>query len=333
MSLGENIQKYRKGLDLSQEELGQKLLVSRQTISLWEKDQTVPTIDNLMRLKEVFGVSVDEILGFETEIQSEEKKPKEAYKFGPSKEDLKEVYRSQKKIAYKFIVLTLLLSITIILFCIITSAPDIIKGVSIGVFFAFAVALAAWMRLYNRNWKKSIDKASKTTYEYLIYEDHFMLRTYRNNEKIDQSKCYFSDIEQLRQLGKWLSFQIGGKLFILRKNDLQENSAFFSFMYNHPNKTIDNTHFNKWRTISAALVAVLWLLLLAVGFVIIVLMKNHIIFPNDLWLCYLPLPVPIASIVFGFLLKSKGYDGRLNIGMGIIITIGLIILGSLSFLY
>lgn len=37
MTVGEKIQKYRKDLDLSQEELGQKLLVSRQTISLWKK--------------------------------------------------------------------------------------------------------------------------------------------------------------------------------------------------------------------------------------------------------------------------------------------------------
>lgn len=62
MTIGESIQKFRKTLELSQEELGQKLNVSRQTISLWEKDQTMPTIDNLMRLKEIFGVSVDKIL-------------------------------------------------------------------------------------------------------------------------------------------------------------------------------------------------------------------------------------------------------------------------------
>lgn len=63
MTVGERIQALRKNLGLSQDELGQRLLVSRQTISLWENDQTVPTIDNLKRLKEIFGVSVDEILG------------------------------------------------------------------------------------------------------------------------------------------------------------------------------------------------------------------------------------------------------------------------------
>ncbi len=62
MTIGESICKYRKEQRLSQESLGKKLLVSRQTVSLWETDQTVPTIDNLIRLKEIFGVSIDEII-------------------------------------------------------------------------------------------------------------------------------------------------------------------------------------------------------------------------------------------------------------------------------
>ena len=71
MTLGNRIQQCRKALDLSQEELGQKLLVSRQTVSLWEKDQTLPSIDNLTRLKEIFGISVDELLGVETAVPAD----------------------------------------------------------------------------------------------------------------------------------------------------------------------------------------------------------------------------------------------------------------------
>ena len=70
MTIGESIMKKRKDLGLSQEELAEKLLVSRQTISLWEKDQTQPTIDNLMRLKEIFGVSIDRLLGAEEEKET-----------------------------------------------------------------------------------------------------------------------------------------------------------------------------------------------------------------------------------------------------------------------
>ena len=65
MNIGENIFNLRKFKGMSQEELAHKLLVSRQTISLWETNQTLPTIDNFLRLKEIFGVSVDRILSAE----------------------------------------------------------------------------------------------------------------------------------------------------------------------------------------------------------------------------------------------------------------------------
>ena len=62
MTIGERIQYYRKKTGLSQEELGSKSFVSRQTVSLWKMDKTMPTIENLMLLKDLFKISVDDIL-------------------------------------------------------------------------------------------------------------------------------------------------------------------------------------------------------------------------------------------------------------------------------
>lgn len=63
MTLGEKILKYRKQAGLSQEELADKMYVTRQSISLWETDQTTPTLDNLIMLAEIFAVSLDELCG------------------------------------------------------------------------------------------------------------------------------------------------------------------------------------------------------------------------------------------------------------------------------
>ena len=82
MTIGEKIQYYRKQKGLSQEELGQLLTVSRQTVSQWETGQTSPTVDNLVRLKEVLGISVDELLSSGDEVQEEalqENPPLERY--------------------------------------------------------------------------------------------------------------------------------------------------------------------------------------------------------------------------------------------------------------
>lgn len=62
MKLGKKIQHYRKKRALSQEALGKQLFVTRQTVSLWEKDQTLPSLDNIVRLADIFGITVDELL-------------------------------------------------------------------------------------------------------------------------------------------------------------------------------------------------------------------------------------------------------------------------------
>ena len=65
MTIGEIILKLRKEKGISQEELAEKMYVTRQTVSQWETNQTSPTIENLVRLKSVFGVSVDSLLSGE----------------------------------------------------------------------------------------------------------------------------------------------------------------------------------------------------------------------------------------------------------------------------
>ena len=62
MSLGNKILKLRKKEGLSQEELGNKINVTRQTISNWELDETSPNPEQLKRLSRELHVSIDELL-------------------------------------------------------------------------------------------------------------------------------------------------------------------------------------------------------------------------------------------------------------------------------
>ena len=62
MNFGEKLTNLRKSKNLSQEELAEKLNVSRQTISKWELDQTVPDTENLMNIATFFDTTVSELL-------------------------------------------------------------------------------------------------------------------------------------------------------------------------------------------------------------------------------------------------------------------------------
>lgn len=62
MTLGQNILELRKKKGLSQEQLGEKINVTRQTISNWELEETSPNPTQLKLLSQTLEVSVDELL-------------------------------------------------------------------------------------------------------------------------------------------------------------------------------------------------------------------------------------------------------------------------------
>lgn len=62
MSLGEKIREQRKKAGLSQEQLAEKLNVSRQAITKWETENGIPDIANLVAISDEFGLSLDELI-------------------------------------------------------------------------------------------------------------------------------------------------------------------------------------------------------------------------------------------------------------------------------
>lgn len=62
MTLGTNIQRLRKEHNLSQGDLADALDISRQSVSKWETDTSTPDLDKLLKLSEIFNVSLDELI-------------------------------------------------------------------------------------------------------------------------------------------------------------------------------------------------------------------------------------------------------------------------------
>ena len=63
VKVGMRISEHRKRLGLSQGELADKLYVTRQALSKWENGLSVPSLDALSYMSDLFGVSFEEILG------------------------------------------------------------------------------------------------------------------------------------------------------------------------------------------------------------------------------------------------------------------------------
>lgn len=73
MSLGNSLFSARKKSSLSQEEVAEKLGVSRQTISKWELDETLPDIRQSKELSVLYHITLDELVNFDIEVKEIEK--------------------------------------------------------------------------------------------------------------------------------------------------------------------------------------------------------------------------------------------------------------------
>lgn len=62
MILGEQIKKHRILLNMTQEDLCQKLNTTRQTVSKWEKNMIEPDINTLLKLSNIFDISLNELI-------------------------------------------------------------------------------------------------------------------------------------------------------------------------------------------------------------------------------------------------------------------------------
>lgn len=80
MEVSTQIKKYRSDMKLSQEELAEKVYVSRQTISNWETGKNYPDIHSLLLLSLLFNVSLDQLIKGDVEVMEERIKETEIKK-------------------------------------------------------------------------------------------------------------------------------------------------------------------------------------------------------------------------------------------------------------
>lgn len=72
VNVGNKISELRKENQLTQDDLAEKLFITRQALSKWERGDSVPSIDTLIELTKIFKVSVDELLCLNEEISIDE---------------------------------------------------------------------------------------------------------------------------------------------------------------------------------------------------------------------------------------------------------------------
>jgi transcriptional regulator with XRE-family HTH domain len=108
MKLKQRLSEYRKASGISQEEAAEKLNVSRQTIGRWEQGRTIPSMENMAKLSELYNVPLENLVQDVYELHSPSNK-KEALL--QSEESVK---LNSRKIAPPIILAMVILVVTVV---------------------------------------------------------------------------------------------------------------------------------------------------------------------------------------------------------------------------
>lgn len=334
MTVGERLQQYRKNLGLSQEELGQRLLVSRQTVSQWETDQTMPTLENMMRLKEVFGVSIDTILC--NDDVSPEETPLESYQFSFSDEEIK-AFHQNRMFTFLWKPLLLLFLFLFVVFSAILSGDFSADARYLLIVIWFILFVSFIVRfLTARKMQKQIDQEiASHTYEYHFYQNYFTMRICKQSSLSSFNIIPYSTVERIRNAAgfTFVYYNRNCSYTLLRADDLQQDSVIFRLLQGTSKKGIYKRaplwlNNLSWVAFILAIVSLpLWLLLFS--FVVSNTdPSNYRAFPV-IWTMLVSLSFPVASIVLGCILKSKKLIYKKNLVVGIIMASIILLYGTM----
>lgn len=271
-------------------------------------------------------MAMDEVLDLANEERPTEPEPRETYQVRYTKAEFREIDRLLRRSSYEK---PLLIFLLVFLFF-RPSGPVVLVVIAAVVL----LPLLGWVfrrKSADRDREERLDRICASTYEYQIFDDHISATICHDGEET-RARFDFADIERIEQLDKWLLVHSGGTSYIIRKNELQENSVIYSFMYQNPAKVKKITLLDRWRIISILLFIASLLSIWGALTLVAVVSEANGLFVENMWLFFVMTPIPIASIMFGRVLKKKGYPYKKNIIVGIVMTLLLCVYGAFIFI-
>ncbi|MBQ7343401.1 MAG: helix-turn-helix transcriptional regulator [Clostridia bacterium] len=231
MVVSEKIQLYRKKAGLSQEELARMLFVSRQTVSLWETGQTLPTIDNLIRLREIFGVSLDAILCDDTgeadnTVDALVDQPSFEYSVSYTEEE-----RERIKRAYVMPRYTVSAIISVLIAVILVLAPRIHGAfiLSLGVLLAL-LTVALTVCVYETvNYDKRVGVSYSLRALLKLYEEHAVAEYIDEvGDTVCLTRSNISDLRLDTRVSGYIGVCLGGKTVYVSEGEVEDGAYLCS---------------------------------------------------------------------------------------------------------
>lgn len=344
VSIGETIYKFRKQAGLSQEELAYKMNVTRQSVSLWETDQTVPSLESLKMLSEIFAVSLDELCGTpakDVETTSPQAPEKEEYlacvqtKYTP--ELVKYINRMSAKRFFIINIVGIILSMWMGVGIVFSDADNTALIAPIILIILFATLLIRMSLLLKKRTAEFVKLFPQGVVTVKLFQDYFAVESI--SDKTDsKATIRYSDIKKVINAEKCILIYYGNTVVPIEKNQPEINYDLILKLFNVPS----NNGASQSKMIKALLLAAFILSLLSIFMALITVGISVSLsplpdfpynMPEYMWVFFVFIPLPLASAVLGIVFYAKNYRCKKNIVAGIIKCALLAIFGSFTFAF
>ena len=336
MDLGNKILEYRKKAGLSQEELGYKLNVTRQSVSLWENNQAQPSLENLIALSKIFNVSISELCGENNEIKNENDDINDAL-FKASVNYNEQIYcNAYISFYFKHLIINccaILLSI-FILVGILASETD--NGFAVIPVLCIIVFVSYILRVFNNIKKLSKDAVKlkpNLKVEYSFFDNYFVMNSKSDNSISTYNKKY-SEIQTKTQDSEYIYLTFDGVFTVIDKKTCEGHNDRLMELIGLKR---ENNSIKKKIKVLLLVSFILSLISIYFALMIVAISVNNSPLPDfplsmaeHMWKFFIIVPIPLASIILGFIYLKKGYKCKKNIIAGIIMTGLLCIFGSFT---
>ncbi|MCH5180338.1 MAG: helix-turn-helix transcriptional regulator [Erysipelotrichales bacterium] len=339
MTLGEKIFELRKSRGISQEELANSLNVTRQSISLWETNQTVPSLDNLMEISNLFNVTLDELCGCDNKSKSLNESKEIKTGFFSSGEIIytKDIYER----ALKFSLRKAYICSGVILSALILIIFSIIKMFILVPFFIGVIVLALYIRfkkVVRINANNQVGCRPNAILRYWFFDDHFEINSKSDCSSSMYSKRYY-ELKNVFIDYKYLYLVFDGIIVPIDKESFSKND--YEKLLKLLGK-IDKTSNNSTKNNPMIKILLLVFFILSIASIFLALISVALSLQTSkipefmfsmteyMWIFYVFIPIPVSSIILGFMFLRRKYKCKKNIVAGIIMTFLLFVYGSFS---
>ncbi len=339
MDLGNKILECRKKAGLSQEELGNKLNVTRQSVSLWENNQAQPSLENLIALSKIFNISISELCGENYKMKNEFNNEIEEVHplFNASVCYTEQIYVNAYKSFYlKHVIINcfaILLGVFILVGILVS---EVSNGFAIIPVLCIIIFVSYILRIFNNIKKLSKDAVKlkpNLKVEYSFYDDHFVMESKSDNSNSKYNKKY-SEIKTKTQDSRYIYLTFDGVFTVIDKKTCEGYNDKLIELFGL--KREDNS-INKKIKILLLISFILSLISIYIALMVVAISVTSSPLPDfpltmaeHMWKFFIVVPIPLVSIILGFLYLKKGYKCIKNIVAGIIMTGILCIFGTFT---